>query len=161
MELLQQGFEGGQDAARTIVMMSYKYINIPQSTKLMVHVFANVVSLANTLCQTNIIAKPELFNDFVDGFNSVDELVTFINVGPGRDLAELKINGSALLSKSHLIYRAYKALRWDAPMRKHHLRRRAGKFHQNPLKARSRKYSARKISVDKRTYVPYKSSRQI
>ena len=92
---MQLGFDGGKEAARQLVMMSYKSINTPQSTKLMVHMFANVVGLGNTLSQSHVISKPEIFHDFVDGFNSVDELITFINVGPGKELAELKINGTS------------------------------------------------------------------
>jgi hypothetical protein len=99
---MQLGFDGGKEAARQLVMMSYKSINTPQSTKLMVHVFANVAGLGAALSQSNIISRPEIFNDFVDGFNSVDELITFINVGSGRELSELKINGISFLCKTLL-----------------------------------------------------------
>jgi hypothetical protein len=43
--------------------------------------------------QQNLISKPETFYEFVNGFNSVDDLVTFTNVGRGKELTDSKING--------------------------------------------------------------------
>ena len=63
------------------------------TTRLFIHVFANVTSLALVLTQTTIIPKVDVFHEFVNGFNSVDELITFVNVGRGKDLTDSKING--------------------------------------------------------------------
>ena len=43
--------------------------------------------------QYNIISKIDTFYDFINGFNSVDELVTFTNVGRGKEVADTKIKG--------------------------------------------------------------------
>jgi len=45
------------------------------------------------MSQSGLISKPEIFHDFVNGFNSVEELVTFINVGRGKELTDSKISG--------------------------------------------------------------------
>src|SRR5271154_2178083 len=61
--------------------------------KIWIFVFANTTSLAPLLQQRNIIPKIDMFNDFINGFNSVDELVTFTNVGRGKELTDTKIKG--------------------------------------------------------------------
>lgn len=62
--------------------------------KIWIQVFANVTMLAPVLLQHNIVPKIELFYEFVNGFNSVDELVTFTNVGRGKELTDTKIKGT-------------------------------------------------------------------
>jgi hypothetical protein len=73
--------------------LSRSRVLLSQSTKLIVHVFANVSGLAFSLAQSMIIPKQETFHEFVNGFNSVDEMVTFVNVGRGKELTDSKING--------------------------------------------------------------------
>ena len=67
---------------------------MPQSTKLLIHVFANTPGLGLVLAQATLITKPDILNEFVNGFNSLDELVTFVNVGKGKELTDSKINGT-------------------------------------------------------------------
>jgi hypothetical protein len=74
--------------------LSRSRVLLSQSTKLIVHVFANVSGLAFSLAQSMIISKQETFHEFVNGFNSVDEMVTFVNVGRGKELTHSKINGT-------------------------------------------------------------------
>ena len=64
-----------------------------KDSKVWIFVFANASSLAPVLARQNLISKPELFYDFMNGFNSVDDLVTFTNVGRGKELTDTKING--------------------------------------------------------------------
>lgn len=64
---------------------------------MVVHVFANVPSLAATLVQSGLILKMEIFHEFVNGFNSVGDLVTFVDVGRGKELADSKVNGMRYL----------------------------------------------------------------
>lgn len=56
-------------------------------------VFANATMLAPVLLQHNIVPKTESFYEFINGFNSVDELVIFTNVGRGKELTDTKIKG--------------------------------------------------------------------
>ena len=55
--------------------------------------FANATSLAQILTQRNIITSASVFHEFINGFNAVDELVTFTNVGRGKELVDTKIKG--------------------------------------------------------------------
>ena len=89
-----EGFEGGRDAARQVVTLSRSCLKLSPSTRLHVQVFANISGLGYTMSQSGLISRPEIFHDFVNGFNSVEELVTFINVGRGKELTDSKISGS-------------------------------------------------------------------
>ena len=60
---------------------------------MIVHVFSNVPSLAASLFQSGLILKTEVFNEFVNGFNSVGELITFVDMGRSKEFADSKING--------------------------------------------------------------------
>lgn len=68
-----------------------------QNTKLIVHVFGNVSRLAAFLAQSMIISKQETFHDFVNGFNTVDEMVIFTSIGRGKELTESKIDGTCFI----------------------------------------------------------------
>lgn len=61
--------------------------------KVWIFVFANATMLAPVLVEHNIVPKVELFYEFINGFNSVDDLVTFTNVGRGKELTDTKIKG--------------------------------------------------------------------
>lgn len=60
---------------------------------MIIHVFANVASLATIIFQSGLISKTEGFHEFVNGFNSVGDLITFVDVGRGKELANSKVNG--------------------------------------------------------------------
>ena len=61
--------------------------------KVWIFVFANATMLAPVLVDHNIVSKVESFYEFINGFNSVDDLVTFTNVGRGKELTDTKIKG--------------------------------------------------------------------
>jgi len=63
-----------------------------KTDKIWILVFANATDLAPVLQQNNI-SKIDIFYEFIRGFNSVDELVTFTNVGRGKEVADTKIKG--------------------------------------------------------------------
>lgn len=92
--------EGGREAARQLLTLSRQSLNLTRSTKILIHVFANVTSLATSLCQSGILSKADTFHEFVNGFNSIGELVTFVDVGPGKELTDSKINGTFSLKLS-------------------------------------------------------------
>jgi hypothetical protein len=91
--LFCQGFNGGREAAAQLLNLSKKGLSLTQSTKVLIHVFANVTGLALTLAQCGIIPKAEIFHEFVNGFNTVDELITFVNVCHSKELTDSKVNG--------------------------------------------------------------------
>jgi hypothetical protein len=93
---LSQGFEGGREAARQLVSLSCKNLNLPQTTRIVVNVFANVCTLANTLYQAAIIPKTDVLKEFVNGFNCFDETVTFVNIGRIKDLVDSRIDGTVV-----------------------------------------------------------------
>jgi hypothetical protein len=51
--------------------------------------------LASILVHHKITPKLEVFHEFVNGFQSVDDLVFFTNVGRGKELTDSKIKGMA------------------------------------------------------------------
>ena len=61
--------------------------------KVWIFAFASATRLSAVLLQQNIIPKIDTFHDFIHGFNSVHERVTFTNVGRGKELADTKIKG--------------------------------------------------------------------
>ena len=71
------------------------------TTNVWISVLANTTALAQILVQHKIIPSVNVFNDFINGFNTVDELVTFTNVGRGKELVDSKIKG--LRSEKKLI----------------------------------------------------------
>lgn len=64
-----------------------------KTDKVWISVFANATNLAPVLQQSQIIPKIDTFFDFINGFNSIDDLVTFTNVGRGKELTDTKIKG--------------------------------------------------------------------
>ena len=68
--LLADGYEGGREAAHQLLTLSRTWLKLPQSTKLLVHVFANVNGLAIVLSQFGVISKPETLYEFVNGFKN-------------------------------------------------------------------------------------------
>jgi hypothetical protein len=89
-----QGFEGGREAAHELLANARNVTGATSATKIFVHVFANATSLSIVLAQSGVIPKVDFLHEFVNGFNTVDELVTFVNVGRGKELTDSKINGS-------------------------------------------------------------------
>lgn len=55
---------------------------------------SNVEGLASALCRQGHITKPTAFQDFVKGFNDAAELVSFVDVGYGKELADVKIKST-------------------------------------------------------------------
>lgn len=81
-----------------LITMTRQILN-SKTDKIWILVFANATSLAPVLQQYNIIPKIDTFLDFINGFNSVDDLVTFTNVGRGKELTDTKIKGRSRVTK--------------------------------------------------------------
>jgi hypothetical protein len=104
--LLAQGADGGRNAARELISYARKEISATPtgttSTNICIHIFANATNLAPALVQYNIIPKVDTFHEFMNGFNSVDPLVMFVNVGRGKELTDTKVNGSSSFRLTNL-----------------------------------------------------------
>lgn len=96
-ELLQLGENGGRKAARqlkesvTRMLASHPYC--PPESRIDVKVYASVKSLGRTLVSAGILSSQSVFEDFVTGFNRGDETCDFIDIGPGKDVTDMKLNG--------------------------------------------------------------------
>lgn len=102
--LLQQGEQGGRDAANQLWACLRDYVtrNLPSisSPKIITRIFANVQGLAETCVKAGIIEKASVFQDFVRGFNGSRLLFDFVDVGTGKDRADDKLAGKVLLFHS-------------------------------------------------------------
>lgn len=96
-DLLARGFEGGEEAASALVALVSKRLGLSHSTRVLVHVFAQCPVLANLLGHAGIISRPDAFTDFVAGFNSKEELCSFVDVGKAKDATFSKIEGVIFL----------------------------------------------------------------
>ena len=67
-----------------------------------------------------MISRQEIFHEFVNGFNSLDELVTFINVGRGKELTDSKINGILSLLEVAKVGRSDENVCRSAAVRKYY-----------------------------------------
>jgi len=64
------------------------------SAQIWITVFANVDGLASTLSRQSSITSMASFRDFVKGFNDAAGLVSFVDVGYGKELADVKIRST-------------------------------------------------------------------
>jgi hypothetical protein len=93
-ELLSQGFAGGRKAACEIISNIRNGIGTQfPSAKIWISVFANATGLGPVLFHHNYIPALGVLDDFISGFNDIDDLVTFVNVGRGKELTDTKLNG--------------------------------------------------------------------
>ncbi|KAI5367687.1 hypothetical protein Slin15195_G028180 [Septoria linicola] len=97
-ELLQLGEHGGRKAARqlkqSIFQMLADHPHCPEDSQIIVKVYANVNGLGRTLVSAGILSSQSIFDDFVVGFTRGDETCDLIDVGPGKDLADTKLNAN-------------------------------------------------------------------
>jgi len=75
-----------------------KRLGLSLSTRVLVHIFAQYSILAALLVQAGIVNRPDAFAEFVAGFNSKEELCTFVDVGKAKSAISSKINGTLFLS---------------------------------------------------------------
>jgi hypothetical protein len=100
-ELLRLGEEGGRKAATQVKANISRFLRTekegcPSEFKVVARVYANVRGLSETLVRAGILSSSLIFEEFVRGFTRGDALCDFIDVGAGKDRADLKINGQSL-----------------------------------------------------------------
>lgn len=97
-ELLRLGEAGGRKAARQlkegIFRMLSGHPHCPEDSQIIARVYANVTGLSSTLVKAGILSSPSIFEEFVDGFTSGDEMCDFIDVGYGKDKANTKLSAN-------------------------------------------------------------------
>lgn len=93
-ELLSGGFAGGRKAACQIISNIRNGIGAQfPSAKIWISVFANATDLGPVLFHHRYIPTLSVLDEFISGFNDIDDLVTFVNVGRGKELTDTKLNG--------------------------------------------------------------------
>lgn len=100
-DLLRMGEEGGRKAAYQLKTRVTQWLlsvrdDCPPDFTLVARVYANVRGLADTLFRAGIISSTTIFEGFVRGFTRGDELCDFIDVGAGKDRADIKMDGESI-----------------------------------------------------------------
>jgi hypothetical protein len=94
-DFLSDGFDGGRKAAQFIISnVTKEFGDQYPSAKIWITVFANVEGLSSALGRQGHITRPIAFHEFVKGFNDAAELVSFVDVGYGKELADVKIKST-------------------------------------------------------------------
>ncbi|KIW03689.1 hypothetical protein, variant [Verruconis gallopava] len=94
---LSKGEEGGRQAAEMLRQSTELYAreqvpDLPNEIKVVTRMYANVKGLADMCSRSGLVASPTLIEDFVRGFTRGNALFDFIDVGPGKDRADVKVS---------------------------------------------------------------------
>lgn len=96
-DYIKLGEEGGRLAAdelrREIVEAMKASLNVPQDTKVVARIYANVRKLGEACGKAGIISRSALLEDFARGFTGSKQLFDFVDVGVGKDRADDKLSG--------------------------------------------------------------------
>ncbi|GAB1193835.1 hypothetical protein APSETT444_003068 [Aspergillus pseudonomiae] len=94
-EYLQQGEQGGQNAAKKLHSALQDYVsgNFPtiNSPKVITKMYVNVKGLSDLCVRGGVTTEPSLIEDFVRGFNASYPLFDLVDIGPGKESAHDKI----------------------------------------------------------------------
>jgi hypothetical protein len=130
---LKQGELGGKTAANTVNNAIFEWARnniteVPEETKVVVRVYANVKGIAEACAKAGIVEHPSRVEEFVRGFTSSNPLSDIIDVGAASDAVEGKIDGESAtiaLSPSLLLNsgRIAEALSLQLLLSPHSLRR--------------------------------------
>lgn len=100
--MICDGEKGGKEAANQLhaSILDYATTNLShlESYRIKVKIFANVSSLADTLVKCKEISRPELFSEFMRGFNSTKLLFDLVDVGSKEDAAGDKVSENLRVS---------------------------------------------------------------
>lgn len=88
-DLIKKGAQGGREgslllssAANEFVSQTLPHLNNP---RVLVRIYANVRSTAEALCNSGVIDKPALFDDYIRSFNSSNVLFDIVDAGGRKD----------------------------------------------------------------------------
>lgn len=102
-DLIRGGEIGGKKAAFLLKSLVTEWMNtekdgptLPTGWRMVARVYANVNGLADACVKAGIISDTSIFDDFARGFTLGDALFDFVDVGDGKDQAEIKMTGEWL-----------------------------------------------------------------
>ncbi|OOO10990.1 hypothetical protein OAory_01074600 [Aspergillus oryzae] len=94
-EYLQQGEQGGHDAAKKLYSALQDYVsgNFPtiNSPRVITKMYVNVKGLSDLCVRGGVTTEPSLIEDFVRGFNASYPLFDLVDIGAGKESAHDKI----------------------------------------------------------------------
>lgn len=95
---LRNGEKGGRQAAQDLKDEVTKWVpdNVvepPKEFKVVVRVYLNLKGLADVCVRAGIVQTTTVFEDFTRGFTRGNTLFDFVDVGSGKDRADVKLNG--------------------------------------------------------------------
>lgn len=98
---LRLGESGGRQAADLLKKSVDQWaranlVQCPSDFRIVARVFANAKGLAETCRRAGIVSSPEIVEDFLRGFTTSHDHFNFVDVGPGKDRADVKMNGKQL-----------------------------------------------------------------
>ncbi|TQN71845.1 hypothetical protein CSHISOI_03716 [Colletotrichum shisoi] len=98
--LVQQGLEGGKKASSFLgqaVASELKSVDqsLPHHLRVVARVFANLEGLAMTYTEMGVIHDPDVFYEFVRGFNMTNAMCDFVDAGNGKECADEKLKGDS------------------------------------------------------------------
>lgn len=93
-EFLQQGEQGGQNAATQLssALQAYVEDNFPgiSAPKIMTKIYANMKGLSDICMRGHIINEQSILDDFVRGFNGSIPLLDLVDTGKGKPYDKIK-----------------------------------------------------------------------
>ena len=96
-EYLQQGEQGGHDAAKKLysTLQDYVSCNFPaiNCPRVITKMYVNVKGLSELCVRGGVTTEPSLIEDFVRGFNASYPLFDLVDIGAGKESAHDKIGG--------------------------------------------------------------------
>ncbi|KAJ5159702.1 uncharacterized protein N7482_006706 [Penicillium canariense] len=94
-EFLQAGEEGGRNAADQLYAAIHSYLrsNLPSVTtpKIMMKIYLNVRGFGEQCARSGLFAEPGAIHDFIRGFNETMSFSEIVDIGPGKNKAQHKI----------------------------------------------------------------------
>lgn len=105
---IAMGEKGGQHAADALLIELQRYVNdvIDASTgmDIVVRAFANVDGLGRALERAGRLKDSSQLRSFFAGFSNRRPFFDFVDVGPGKERADLKIRGEYSPLLTHLLF---------------------------------------------------------
>lgn len=99
-ELIREGEMGGRRAAAQLQNAIARYIeqeakDLPLEHRVICRIYANVRGLGEVLVKAGVIDDSAVFEEFARGFTRGNALFDFVDVGPGKDRADVKVIGAS------------------------------------------------------------------
>lgn len=104
---IKRGVKGGEDAADALLPELRSYlqtvISEPIGVTILVRAFANVVGLCATRDRDGKLRDAGQLRAFAAGFSRRQALFDFVDVGAGKERADLKVEGKSMFQLSRSV----------------------------------------------------------